>query len=151
VSIVPGHYKFFSSETDLDFTQAHFAILRTLLAAGGNFLTIQHEISSENLTVRVDRTKIGSHGRPALSELLLKLHIYRCTADVGACREFYEALTKPDETFLQWRQIMLKRQPAKQVFVQPNTMIVDGRVVIKEYEASVEGMIQSWAERMDML
>jgi len=46
---------------------------------------------------------------------------------------------------------MLKKQPAKQVFVQPNTMIVNGRVMIKEYDASVEGMIQSWAERMDML
>jgi dipeptidyl-peptidase-3 len=82
---------------------------------------------------------------------LLKLHIYRCTADASACRAFYEALTKPDETFLQWRQIMLKRQPAKQVFVQPNTMVKLGHVVIKEYEATVEGMIQSWAERMDML
>lgn len=46
---------------------------------------------------------------------------------------------------------MLKRQPAKQVFVQPNTMVKLGHVVIKEYEATVEGMIQSWAERMDML
>lgn len=126
-------------------------MLRTLLAAGEDFLTIQHETSSDKLTVRVDRAKIETHGRPALSELLLKLHIYRCTADVSACREFYEALTKPDETFLQWRQIMLKRQPARQVFVQPNTMIIHGQVVLKEYEATVEGMIQSWAERMEML
>ena len=46
---------------------------------------------------------------------------------------------------------MLTRQPAKQVFVQPNTMIKHGHVVMKEYDATVEGMIQSWAERMDML
>jgi dipeptidyl-peptidase-3 len=46
---------------------------------------------------------------------------------------------------------MLKKQPAKQVFVQPNTMIKNGHAVIKQYEASVEGMIKSWAERMDML
>jgi dipeptidyl-peptidase-3 len=60
-------------------------------------------------------------------------------------------LTEPDQTFLQWREIVLKRQPAKQVFVQPNTMIKDGKVVVKEYEATVEGVIQSWAERMEML
>jgi dipeptidyl-peptidase III len=131
--------------------QAHFAILRTLLAAGENFLTIQHEISTDELTVRVDRTKIATQGRPALSDLLLKLHIYRCTADFSTCRNFYEELTKPDQTFLQWREIMLKRQPTKQVFVQPNTMIKDGKVVVKEYEATVEGVIQSWAERMEML
>jgi dipeptidyl-peptidase III len=82
---------------------------------------------------------------------LLKLHIYRCTADFSACRKFYEELTKPDQTFLQWREIVLKRQPAKQVFVQLNTMIKDGKVVVKEYDAAVEGMIQSWAERMEML
>lgn len=125
--------------------------MKTLLAAGEEFLTIRHESSSDKLTVRVDRTKIATHGRPALSGLLLKLHIYRCTGDVRTCREFYEALTKPDGTFLQWRQIMLTRQPAKQVFVQPNTMIKHGHVVMKEYDATVEGMIQSWAERMDML
>ncbi len=126
-------------------------MLRTLLAAGEDFLTISHETSSDKLTVRVDRTKIATHGRPALSELLLKLHIYRCTADVSGCREFYETLTTPDDTFLLWRQIMLKTQPAKQVFVQPNTIIKDGQVIIKEYEATVEGVIQSWAERVAML
>jgi dipeptidyl-peptidase III len=143
--------KFVVPQLTLKSIQAHFAIMRTLLAAGEDFLTIQHNTSSQKLTVRVDRTKIGTHGRPALSGLLLKLHIYRCTADVATCRDFYEELTKPNETFLQWRQIILKEQPAKQVFVQPNTMLTDGKVFLKEYEATVEGMIQSWAERMDML
>ena len=123
----------------------------TLLSAGGGFLTIEHETSSDKLTVHVDRAKIASHGRPALSDLLLKLHIYRCTADFTSCRDFYEVLTNPDEKFLQWRQIMLKKQPAKQVFVQPNTVIKNGRVVLKEYEDTVEGMIQSWADRMHLL
>jgi len=30
-------------------------------------------------------------------------------------------------------------------------MIEDGKVVVKEYEATVEGVIQSWAERVEML
>jgi dipeptidyl-peptidase III len=78
----------------------------------------------------------------------LRLHICRCTADVKACREFYEDITKVEGQFLQWREIMLARQPARQVFVQPNTFLMDdGRVGLREYEATVEGMIQSWAER----
>lgn len=43
---------------------------------------------------------------------------------------------------------MLVAQPAKQVFVQANTFVTDdGELVLKEYEPTVDGMIQSWAER----
>ena len=122
-------------------------MFKCLLASGDQFLTVSHERRSNKLAVSVDQTKISIHGRPALAELLLKLHIYRCTADVEACRSFYNALTEPEHEFLDWRRIMLAQQPAKQVFVQPNTFIKDGQVVLKEYEASVDGMLQSWAER----
>ena len=122
-------------------------MFKSLLAAGDQFLTIHHDRVNQKLTVRVDRTKISTHGKPALANLMLRLHIYRCTADVDACRTFYEGLTKPDGQFLEWRDIMLANRPAKQIFVQANTFLEDGNVVLKEYDATVEGMIQSWAER----
>ncbi len=37
-------------------------------------------------------------------------------------------------------------QPRK-VFVQANTFVENGTAVLKEYEATAEGMIQSFAER----
>lgn len=123
-------------------------MFKSLLAAGDDFLKISFGASSKKLTVSVDRAKIPTHGKPALAKLLLRLHIYRCTADVKACREFYEAITDPDETFLEYRRIMLANQPARQVFVQPNVFLRDGEVVLREYDATVEGMLQSWAERM---
>jgi dipeptidyl-peptidase-3 len=46
---------------------------------------------------------------------------------------------------------MLAKQTARQVFVQPNTFISSGEVFLKEYEPTVEGMIQSWAERMRII
>lgn len=123
-------------------------MFKSLLAAKDQFLTISHDKTSHTLTVFVDRAKIPTHGKPALAHLLLKLHIYRCTADVHGCREFYEDLTNPDGIFLEWRRIMLVAQPAKQVFVQANTFVTDdGEPVLKEYEPTVDGMIQSWAER----
>lgn len=123
-------------------------MFKSLLAAKDQFLTISHDKTSHTLTVFVDRAKIPTHGKPALAHLLIKLHIYRCTADVHGCREFYEDLTNPDGIFLEWRRIMLVAQPAKQVFVQANTFVTDdGELVLKEYEPTVDGMIQSWAER----
>lgn len=38
-----------------------------------------------------------------------------------------------------------------EVFVQPNTYEKDGCIYLKEYDKSVEGVICSWAERMDEL
>lgn len=124
-------------------------MFKSLLAAKDEFLTISHDKTAQTLTVFVDREKIPTHGKPALAHLLLKLHIYRCTADVHGCRKFYEDLTKPDEIFLEWRRIMLAAKPAKELFVQANTFVTDdGDVVLKEYEPTVDGMIKSWAERM---
>ncbi len=124
-------------------------MFKSLLAAKDQFLTILHDKTTQTLTVFVDREKIPTHGKPALAHLLLKLHIYRCTADVHGCRKFYEDLTKPDEIFLEWRRIMLAAKPAKELFVQANTFVTDdGAVVLKEYDPTVDGMIKSWAERM---
>jgi dipeptidyl-peptidase III len=123
-------------------------MFQCLLAAGDGFLAIDYNPTAEQqLIVRVQRIKISTHGRPAIRDLLLKLHIYRCTADVKACREFYEELTMPNERFLEWRKIMLANQEPKQIYVQANTILEDGKVVLREYDATIEGMIQSWAER----
>jgi dipeptidyl-peptidase III len=130
------------------FIQGHFAMFRCLLSAGGGFMTVDCDHSANKLIVRVDRSKILSHGKPAIGELLLKLHIYRCTADVETCRTFYEDLTRLDDVFLEWRRIVLANKRPKQLFVQANTFIENGQVYVREYEQTIEGLIQSWAERV---
>ncbi|KAI9800993.1 MAG: hypothetical protein M1825_003527 [Sarcosagium campestre] len=142
--------------------QARFSILRCFLEAGDGFLTLtpgppsaSGETSSttvdlSNLTVAVDRSKILSHGRPAIEAYLRKLHIYKSTADLAAGTRLYEHMTAVDDW---WggpvRDEVMKRKSPRKVFVQANTLITpDGKgVVLKEYEASLEGMIQSWAEQ----
>ena len=129
-------------------SRAHFAMFRVLLNAGDSFLTVAHDNSTKNLVVHVDRSKILSHGKPAIGKLLLRLHIYRCTADVLACRECFEALTKVEGVFAEWRRIVIANRTPRQILVQANTFLEeDGTVTLKEYDATVEGMVQSWAER----
>lgn len=129
-------------------------MLKHLLRASPTFLTITHDPSARTLTVHVDRTQILTVGKPALGAFLLRLHIYRCTADVAACRAFYEELSAVDGVFLEWRKIVLERREPKMGFVQANTFLEEEsheeggvKVVLREYEASVEGMVRSWAER----
>lgn len=129
-------------------SRAHFAMFRVLLNAGDSFLTVTHDVPTNNLIVSIDRSKILSHGKPAISELLLRLHVYRCTADIVACREYFEALTKVKGVFAEWRKIVIANKKPQQILVQVNTFLEeDGTVTLKEYDATVKGMIQSWAER----
>ena len=129
-------------------SRGHFAMLRCLLAAGENFLVIEKDLTLNYLRIRLDRAKILSHGKPAIGDLLLHLHIYRCTADIHACRDYFETLTRVDGVFEEWRKIVVAQRRPRQILVQANTFIGDdGQVRLKEYSPTVEGMIESWAER----
>ena len=100
------------------------------------------------MIVRVDRTRILPHGKAALAKMLLHLHMFRSTADVASCRKYYEDLSSVEGEYIEWREAVLAAQQPKWVFVQPNTFLEDdGRVSLKEYEATPEGVIESWAER----
>ncbi|KAK4203675.1 dipeptidyl peptidase [Triangularia verruculosa] len=127
--------------------RAHFAILKCLLLDGNGVVTVVHDGSAETLRVRVDRSKILPHGKPALGNMLLRLHMYRCTADASSCRSYYEQLSAVVGEYLEWRETVLANKPPPFVFVQANTFLVGENVVLKEYEPTAEGVIQSWAER----
>lgn len=110
-------------------------------------MKVEYDPSQERLILRVERSKILSHGKPALGRMLLKLHMFRCTADVQACRSYYEELSKVDGEYLEWRKIVLAKSEPKWVFSQANTFVNGDEVVLKEYPPTPEGVIQSWAER----
>lgn len=110
-------------------------------------MKVEFDPADQRLTVRVDRSRIVSDGKPALGKMLLNLHMFRCTADVKACREYYEDLSSVDGVYLQWREVVIAQSPPKWTFVHANTFLKEGEVVLKEYPASKEGILQSWAER----
>lgn len=110
-------------------------------------MAVVHDKQSQGLTVKVDRSKIISHGKPALGEMLLRLHMYRCTADVTACRAYYEDLSEVKGEYLEWREAVLASKPPPLVFTHANTFLEGDEVVLREYAPTVEGVIQSWADR----
>ena len=122
-------------------------MLKCLLLDGGGVITVTHDKPGKCLTVRVDRSKIRTHGKPALGKMLLHLHMFRCTADAKGCRTYYEKLSRMDGEYVEWRETVLANKPPSLIFVQANTFINGDTVEVKEYEPTVEGIIQSWAER----
>jgi dipeptidyl-peptidase III len=135
------------SQNQLTGQQAHFAILKCLLLDGDGVMTVTHDEAGRSLTVRVDRSKICAYGKLPLSKTFLRLHIYRCTADVAACRIYYEELSRVHGKYIEWRRTVLANQPPPVVFVYANTFLDGDTVTLKEYRPTIEGIIESWAER----
>ncbi|RYC57265.1 hypothetical protein CHU98_g8945 [Xylaria longipes] len=107
----------------------------------------KHDMGPSAQSVFVDRSKIVSHGKKALGEMLLRLHMYRCTADVQACRQYYEDLSHVDDEHLRWRKTVLANKPPPLLNVQANTFAEGNSIVLKEYEPTYVGIIESWYER----
>ena len=143
----PSKFALRQMMSSLTEVQAHFATLKCLLRDGNGFMKIDFVPSTHTLRVRLDRSRILSDGKPALGRMLLRLHMYRSTADVTACRPYYEELSRVDGEFLEWRKAVVSQQQPKWIFVQANTWEEEGRVSLKEYPSTNIGVIQSWAER----
>ena len=128
-------------------SQGYFAIFKYLLKEAYGLFTVVFDPEADFLVVRVNESKITSHGKPALGKLMYKLHVWRCTADVESCRPFYKALSAVDGVYENWRKFV-STKPAKRLkFVQANTIREGDQVELKVYEESDAGIIQSWADR----
>jgi len=129
--------------------QARFAILQVFLGAGEGFCELQHTKDDlSDLKVRIDRNKIQSHGRRAINAFLQKLQVYKATADFEAGKKLYDEYTEVNEWYAtKARPEVLRQAKPRKVFVQANTFLEGQTVVLKEYEPTPEGMIQSFVDR----
>jgi dipeptidyl-peptidase-3 len=133
-------------------SQARFSILQCFLQAGEDFCKLEYNGDDvTDLKINLDRSKILTVGRKAVGDYLQKLHIYKSTADVETGTKFFNDMTTVEPEF--WGQkirgeVLRNKQPRK-VFVQANTFVDEatGKVTIKHYDPSTEGMIQSWVDR----
>ncbi|KAK4053216.1 hypothetical protein OIO90_003990 [Microbotryomycetes sp. JL221] len=97
---------------------------------------------------RVDRQACLDRGKEVMGKLLLEIQVRKSTGDGKGATEFYKKLTAPSEHWVNnLRPVVLAKKLPRKVFVQPRTIIVDGDVQLKEYPASVEGVIESFVER----
>jgi len=105
-----------------------------------------------DLKISLDRSKILTTGRKAVGDFLQKIHIYKSTADVEAGTKYFgENMSKVGLEY--WgtkvRDVVLKNKQPRKVFVQANTFLDEatGKVTCKEYDPTLEGVIQSFVDR----
>ncbi|KAI9489456.1 dipeptidyl peptidase-like protein III [Zychaea mexicana] len=126
--------------------QGRYAIFNVMLKAGQDFVVIE-KTDDGSLEINMDRSKIRSVGAPAVADFLAKLQIYKATADEKEGTQFYLDATSVPEDWKSIRDIVLRSKQPRKVFVQGNTFIENEQVVLKEYDPSALGMIQSMVER----
>lgn len=84
-----------------------------------------------------------------LSNLMPKLHIWKCTGDVENAKQFIEHHSKLDQKFLKIKNI-LEKEPLPLTYFLYNNLIIDqddGSVNYKEYPETLEGIIESNIDR----
>lgn len=111
-------------------------MLNHLLIDGGGVLAVEHDTDAGSLTVKVDRSRMSSHGKPSLGRLLCRIHIWRRTADVESCQKDCEASTDVAAgEHEEWSRLVAGKPEPRWKFVHANTFLRDGQVTMKEYEA----------------
>lgn len=149
--------EFYSPETG-QWRQAHmqarYVILRVLLEAGKDFVKIKKitgDDGKEDILLTMDRSKINDVGKEAIGNFLRKLQVYKSTADVEAARKLYNHYSEVNDTedphFSSLRSIVLDRKQPRKMFVQHNTYVKDGKVLLKQYESSAAALVQSFVDR----
>ena len=97
----------------------------------------------------MDRSKIESIGKPAVDQFLLRIQVYKATANFEAASEMYNKYTNVNERFQELRNEVIARRKPRKMFVQPNLLYSEEKktIVLEEYAPTSMGIIQSFMAR----
>ncbi|XP_077293457.1 dipeptidyl peptidase 3 isoform X2 [Arctopsyche grandis] len=127
--------------------QARFVLMRLLELDGEGMLQITETEPGKNLLLTLDRTKIETVGKKVIGNFLLKLQILKSTGNADGARKLFAHYSELRGSWIQWRDIVLAHKQPRKMLVKPNSFLKDGSVVLKTYEPSHQGLIQSWVDR----
>ncbi|KAJ3450643.1 dipeptidyl peptidase [Anaeramoeba flamelloides] len=125
--------------------RARFVILHELMKVG--VVEVIMNTEENDFIVKLNRDLIKTKGYQCMSEILLKMGIYKATANVELAKKWFDENSIVNEKMTKIRQIVIDKKKPRKVMLQLNTFEKDDQIIIKDYEENDEGMIKSFVER----
>lgn len=83
-----------------------------------------------------------------MAKFLLKMQVFKSTADVEAATEMFGNYSKVNDKFLEIRKIVIDNKKPRRLELQGNVLKdFAGNISYKTYPETVEGIIQSYVDR----
>ncbi|CAG2166263.1 unnamed protein product [Oppiella nova] len=106
-----------------------------------------------SIDTTLDRQLIESVSRKAIEDFLLRLQTYKSLGDMESAHQMFDAYSQVSDTlehpFLTYRAVVMDRHKPRVLFVQSSTEVIDGKVVLKTFPTTDEGLIESFASHLD--
>jgi dipeptidyl-peptidase III len=126
--------------------QARYCLLKVMLEASkdNGFVRLVRD-QNNDLVVKLDRSQIRTVGLRAIGDFLLKIGVYKATANITAAKEMYDRYSAVNDEWLAIRKEVLEKKKPRRQFVQAMTKLsADGKKVeLVEFDATREGLVES--------
>merc|ERR1712032_492717 len=104
------------------------------------------------ISVEIDKSQILTTGKKAMGDFLLKLNVFKATADLKRASEMYYGYSEVDEKFLELRDIVIANKKPRRLEVQGNILRKeDGQLFYEKYEDNFNGIIESFKRRFPFI
>lgn len=113
-------------------------------------LTIELLDNETDFIMKVNNQAIKEYGHDLVTQMLVKLNVWKATANDKDGRAFYESHSEVDELISKVRDIVIKKTNKRFLTINNNLKINnEGKIEVVEYEQSSLGLIQSYLDRYD--
>jgi dipeptidyl-peptidase III len=132
--------------------QARYVILRLLLQAeDGKLLSLEETTGADgkpDVIIHLNRELIATLGRQVVGDFLLKLQVYKSLGDVKNGTKFYNEYSEVPEDMARLREVVMARKEPRKLLIQPHMYKdSDGKIQLKSFPSTPEGMIESFVTR----
>lgn len=135
-------------------SQACWIILNYILSEqkeSEEIIKIELDEEKKNFKLNINKERICDSINDIISKLMQKFFIYKCTGDVGEVVKLIEKYSLIDkEAVLDAKKIVDKDEKNNELFLFHNLILENNKIIYKEYNSDVEGIIESNIDRFGL-
>jgi dipeptidyl-peptidase III len=107
----------------------------------------QIEKTKNNFKINLNRNKIQTDGINCISNFLIKLQVYKSTANYKKALKLFKKYSKINDSVLELREIVKRKKKPRSVFIQPTLKLKNDKVIFKSYKNTIEDSIKSFMDK----